>query len=447
MLLSQLEELFDIPSHAHAVSFQSVSIDTRTIAPGALFVAIQGENFDGHDFIKQAQQQGAVAVISAKAITSSLPIIRVKDTRLALGQLAAYHRQQFNLPVVALTGSNGKTTTKEMIAAIFRAAGSVLATQGNLNNDLGVPLTLLKLTAEHQFAVIELGANHRGEIAYTSQLVKPAVALITNVAAAHTAGFGSIENIAHEKGQIYQAVPHGGTIIVNKDDAFATTWQLENQQRRCLTFAIKNQADFMAHDTQLNNEGYAHFKLTTPAGRCDISLSVPGLHNVANALAAAAAATAIGVSLDNIQQGLSQVPSVNGRLRLIKSLAGGRLIDDTYNANPASVTAAINFLSQFPGKKILVLGDMGELGDNAAHYHFEIGEVAKHSGIDLLYTCGTLSYEATKAFGSGAQHFASHLELINALTPQLTDNVNCLVKGSRSAKMEVVVSYFKLEQD
>lgn len=446
MHLSQLGSLFGAPSHPQDASFESVSIDSRTIEPGALFIAIKGENFDGHDFIQSAFQKGAVAAIVSTPVNTSSPLFIVKDTRLALGQLAAVHRSTFTLPLIALTGSNGKTTTKEMIASILRMAGETLATSGNLNNDIGAPLTLLKLNSQHQFAVIELGTNHPGEIAYSSQLAKPTIALITNVGRAHTAGLGSLEKVAAEKGQIYQALSVKGSAVINNDDAFAKDWLRQNHQRKIVTFGIQTPSDFMAEQISLNAEGFPAFKLVTPLGRIDIQLPLPGMHNVMNALAAAASTHEAGLSLSQIASGLETVQPVKGRLHLFKTRMGGRLIDDTYNANPNSVRVAIDFLSQFPGKKILVLGDMGELGENASEYHYEIGQFAKKKGIHALYTCGKLSLEASKAFGENAQHFPSQSDLIPALQLQLGPDVSCLIKGSRSAKMETIVSYFKQEQ-
>jgi UDP-N-acetylmuramoyl-tripeptide--D-alanyl-D-alanine ligase len=417
--------------------FTGVSTDTRTIKAGELFIALQGPQFDGHDFIAAASQ--AAAALIMRPVTSSLPILQVADTRLALGKVAAAFRQQFTLPVIAITGSNGKTTLKEMIANILAQQGPVLATQGNLNNDIGVPLTLLKLTAAHYFAVIEMGANHPGEIAYTTQLAQPMVAVINNVAPAHLQGFLSLAGVASAKGEIYQGLTTEGTAIVNADDQFASFWQQSLPNRKTIRFGLQNSAEVYASDLQPDSTGRYSFLLHTPAGEITITLSLPGKHNVMNALAATAAVLALAIPLAAIKKGLETVKPVKGRLISQPGLNGINLIDDTYNANPGSVKAALEFLASCQGQRIFVLGDLAELGQDAVAYHHTIGEQAKALGIDRFYACGPLSRSAVTAFGQGGEHFPDQPTLIAALREIAQPNTTILIKGSRSAKMEEVV--------
>lgn len=438
--LSSISQLLNATHYGDDIPIQSVSTDSRTIQPGDLFVALVGEHFDGHDYLAQAHQHGAAAAMVSRQALTTLPTIHVQDTRLALGQMASVQRREFNLPIVAVTGSSGKTTVKEMIAAIFKQAGPTLATQGNLNNDIGVPLTLLKLSAEHTYAVIEMGANHPGEIAYVVGLTQPSAALITNVAPAHLAGFGSVEGVARAKGEIYQGLTREGIAVMNADDPFSGLWQASLEGRRCLTFGIKQPADFYATHLNPNAEGKFSFILHTPVGETVIQLPLPGQHNVMNALAAAAATAAVNIALFDIKQGLESVAPVKGRLLSREGIAGARVIDDTYNANPGSVQAALNVLAQCAKPRILVLGDMGELGDYSEHYHTQIGQQARELGIENLFACGALTRLTVLAFGTGGYHFADRESLIEALRPWLQTNMTVLVKGSRSAKMESVVA-------
>ena len=444
------------PSQAiDKITFQNISIDTRRIQAGDLYVALKGENFDGHDFVAQARTQGAVAAIVSHEVPDALPQIVVADTRLALGTFAKWYRDQFSLPVLAVTGSNGKTTTKEMLASILSQCGSVLASQGNFNNDIGVPLTLLQLRNQHRFAVIEMGANAPGEIAYVASLASPQITVITNVAPAHLAGFGDIEGVAKEKGAIYQALNSDGAAIINADDRFASYWIAGLKGQRVIRFHCEKDidpslasitsgaseiSDFYASNLSCNDESYFSFQLHCPLGETAITLPVPGKHMVANALAAAAAAYAAGAPLSAIKAGLEQVKPVKGRLCSRRGINGSRIIDDTYNANPASIKAAINVLVQSRGQGILVLGDMGEMGDDAVNYHRWVGEQAKMLGIKQFYACGKLSAMAVSAFGSGGTYFAEQSDLIQALRPKLSADNVVLVKGSRSSKMENVVN-------
>ncbi|MDX1252109.1 MAG: UDP-N-acetylmuramoyl-tripeptide--D-alanyl-D-alanine ligase [Gammaproteobacteria bacterium] len=426
------------------VLFQAVNTDTRTIQPGDLFIALRGEHFDGHVFVAEAAAKGAVAALVSEPVETALPLLRVADTRLALGQLGAAWRTRFAIPLIAVTGSNGKTTTKEMLAAIFARRGPVLATQGNLNNDIGVPLTLLRLRAEHRCAVIEMGANHPGEIAYLSELARPTVALITNAAMAHLAGFGSLDEIARTKGGIYAGLAEQGVGIVNADDAYAGFWRSLLGGRRCMTFGMREQADVSvltgSVQCQLGDEAIiTAFQMRTPAGDIDVSFPLMGEHNVMNALAAAAAALAAGATLADVKNGLEAMQAVKGRLQVKKAGCGARVIDDTYNANPPSLLAAINVLAGVAGRKVLVLGDMGELGDDAPLFHRQVGERARQAGIDKLYATGELSRDAVQAFGADGGHYANHDELIAALAADLNAQTTVLVKGSRFMRMERVV--------
>lgn len=420
--------------------FSAVSLDSRAIKAGALFVAVTGEKFDGHTFIEQAKNHGAVAALVDRPVSSELPQILVADTRKALGQLAAIHREQFSIPIIALTGSCGKTTTKEMLRAILSESGPVLASTKSFNNDIGVPLTLLDLNAQHRFAVIEMGANHPGEIAYLSQLTKPDIALITNIAPAHLEGFGSIEKVAQAKSEIFLGLAKQGIAIINADDHFEKSWKTRLAKHPIIRFGLKQKADFSAKDIRLDAEGRVQFILLSPKGEIPIHLVLPGQHHLLNALAAAAIASQVGISLAHIKSGLEKMSDVPGRLAIIKNKMGASIIDDTYNANPRSVTVALQLLAHYPGRRIFVMGDMGELGDNTEYYHRQIGELAKELGIETVYTCGALTASTAQAFGSSGKHYASQEDLIQALRPLLEKDVTVLIKGSRSAQMEKVVA-------
>lgn len=441
MKLTQLSQLLHINYHGPDAAFQSVSTDTRTLKPGALFIALVGPNFNANAFISSAAAKGAVAAIVSEPVSDSpLPVLQVADTRIALGQLAAHHRSQFNIPVIGLTGSCGKTTTKAMIASILQHCGPTLATEGTLNNDFGVPLTLLRLTPEHRYAVIEMGANHPGEIAYVTHIVKPTVAFINNAAPAHLEGFGSLQGVAQAKGEIFQGLAVDGAALINVEDPFSDYWQTLVSPRQIVRFGRKQPADVTATAVTLNEAGCATFQLITPAGKTDIQLQIMGEHNIMNALAAAAAAQAVGASLMAIKAGLEQFVPVNKRLAVRKGQGGAVIIDDSYNANPLSVTAAIQILAQKKGEKVLAFGDMRELGENAELYHQQIGETARQQGIDRLYAYGKLSACTVKAFGANGFHFDAQTDLIDALRPRLKPGVTVLVKGSLSMAMSKVVS-------
>ncbi len=436
MRLHEAAELLGARWAGEDVMLQGVGTDTRNLQAGQLFVALHGPNFDGHDYLVEATAKGAAACMVEKPV-ANCPALIVEDTRLALGQLAKAWRRHFTLPLVAVTGSNGKTTVKEMLASIFAQQGNVLATRGNLNNDIGMPLTLLGMDSRHSSAVIEMGANHAGEIAYLTALAEPTVAIITNAAAAHLEGFGSLEGVANAKGEIFQGLKEDGTAIINADDAFSPLWQELAKDKNILSFGLTHPADITAQ-WQAGDRG-SQLHVITPAGKIKLQLALLGEHNVMNALGAIAAAQAAGIKLKTIKAGLEAMQPVAGRLQLKSGMQGSRIIDDTYNANPASLSAAIEVLAGFAGKHILVLGDMGELGEDAAALHAEAGRFARAHGVDRLYSVGPMAALAADAFGENAQQFDSHEAVSAALEQELAADVTLLVKGSRLSRMERVV--------
>lgn len=419
----------------------SFSSDTRTLQANDVFIALSGPNFDANALVCQAAEKGAVAaVVSRMDPNASIPQIIVSDCHRALGQIAAAWCARFpNVVRVAMTGSAGKTSTKEMTARIFEQQGETLATLGNLNNDIGVPLTLLRLRDEHQFGVFELGANHAGEIAYTSGLVRPRAAVIINVGTAHLEGFGSREGIARAKSEIYDGLASGGTAIVNLDDDFAEFWLAKLNGRQLLTFSESQTADVFATEITAGDMPQYAFTLHIGAQAMPVQLQLLGRHQVMNALAAASLAHACGISLARIVDGLQKTRAFSGRT-VPHSLGRQRyVIDDTYNANPNSMKAAIDLLAELPGRHVLVLGDMGELGDATASGHLEVGEYARMKNIDALYATGEHSGQYAAGFGPQAQLFPDHHALLKALEAELQGVVTILVKGSRSARMERVV--------
>ena len=440
--LSELLVALDARNVGADALFSAVSADSRKIEPGQLFIALSGPNFDGHDYLAAVAVKGAVAALVEREVAGvELPQLVVADTRVALGQLGAINRQAYQGPLAAVTGSSGKTTVKEMLASILRAGftGPVLATRGNLNNDLGAPLTLLELAPEHVGAVIELGANHVGEIAYTVSLTKPQVAIITNAGNAHVGEFGGPDKIIQAKGEILEGLSADGTAILNLDDKAFTTWQQRNGGRRMLSFAVSNSAaDFYTRELTRDARGCLAFTLQSPAGNARIQLNLLGEHNVANALAAAAAAHALGVSLVGIKTGLENLQPVKGRAAAQLASNGARVIDDTYNANPISMCAAVDILAGFSGRTVLVLGDMGELGEWAEQGHRDVGAYAAGK-VDTLYAVGPLMAHAVAAFGPQGHHFADQASLIAAVLHESAGS-SILIKGSRSAAMENVVA-------
>ena len=428
------------------LSVTGIVTDSRALKTGETFLALKGPNFDGHRFVEQVEQQGCNALIVDHQQQSKLPQIIVEDTHLALGKVGALVKEKAAAKTVAITGSSGKTTVKEMVAAILSRLGNVLATKGNFNNDIGVPLTLLRLEQQHDFAVIELGANHMGEIAYTSALVKPDIAIINNIAAAHLEGFGDLCGVARAKGEIFEGLVEGGLAIYNQDSQYANKWQWRLTDKTVCKISCQNKADIYSSNVMLDDNGCATFSLNTPVGRTFIELIVPGKHNVCNAVAAAAIAIECGASLDDIRLGLADMQSVRGRLNLQHFGDNFKLIDDTYNANVESVKAAADLLASYSGRRILILGDMGELGSKARSYHQEVGEYAKSLKIDNLMTLGVLSQSAADAFNGNGQHFSNKESLVSQLADMLSDeaqHIAILVKGSRSAHMEHVVEAIK----
>ena len=429
------------------VEFCCVGTDSRAIKKGQLFVALKGENFDGHEYAAQSLEQGASAVLVSKASNVS-PAVVVEDTRLALGDLASHWRAKFDMPVVAITGSNGKTTVKEMLAAILKVAtaddASVLATQGNLNNDIGLPMTMLNLGKQHRYAVLEMGMNHTGELSYLSNLAKPNVALVNNAGTAHIGELGSLEAIANAKGEIFEGLADGGTAIINADDVFANLWKNLASKHQQATFGLKAKADVTAKYEL--HAASSDLELIAPNGTVKFTLPAPGLHNVSNALAAASAALALNVLLENIATGLSNFAGVKGRLQTKQGFAGAKVIDDTYNANPMSMKAAIDVLKASAGQRIFVMGDMAELGADAASMHSEIGAYAKTAGIEKFYALGELTKNAVTAFGANAMHFETIEALAESLKNMMNAETTVLVKGSRSMRMERVVDAIQLAQ-
>ena len=419
--------------------FSAVSKDTRSLHQGDLYVALKGENFDGHAFLNQAADLGAAGALVSDPQPIGLSQICVGDTRIALGDLAAEWRRQFKGKLVAITGSNGKTTVKEMCRAILLEAVSddrVLSTQGNLNNDIGMPMTLLSIRQQHDYAVIEMGANHAGEIDYLTHIAKPDIAVITNAGPAHLEGFGSVEKVAQAKSEIYGGLPEKGVAIINLDDDYADYWQQVCQGKNIVTFSMKDQQA----DVYAEVKAGAVYKFKTTVGDVSIAMNVPGRHNVMNALASTAVALTLGVSLEKIASGLQSFSSVSGRLNIQQGLNGARVIDDTYNANPLSLNAAIDVLTAMDGESYLVLGDMAELGESAAALHFEAGQQARKMGVAKLFAIGDLSRNAVEGFGEGAEFFEDRDALIEAMIESMNQSSIVLVKGSRSMAMENVVS-------
>ncbi|HNQ75375.1 MAG TPA: UDP-N-acetylmuramoyl-tripeptide--D-alanyl-D-alanine ligase [Pseudothauera hydrothermalis] len=430
--------------------FTAVGTDSRNIGSGQLFVALRGERFDGHQFVAAAAAAGAAAALvdsrwADGQNAAPLPLLVVDDTRHALGRLAAHWRSRFDLPVLGITGSNGKTTVKEMCAAILRAqaaqdgagAQAILATAGNLNNDIGLPLTLLALRDTHRAAVVEMGMNHPGEIAYLTGIARPTVALVNNAQRAHLQGLGSVAAIAREKGTIYQGLGSDGVALINADDPHAAYWRDVNAARRVVTFALHAPADIEGRCTT-HGLG-SRIELRTPQAVVHFDLQVPGEHNARNAVAAAAACLSGGASMEAVVAGLSAYTGTAGRLQRRPGLHGALLLDDSYNANPDSVRAGIDVLAATPGRKIVVLGDMGEVGEASAQVHDEIGGYAKSKGVDALYALGEMSAVAARNFGDGGGHFTSVDDLVEALAAQLDPDTVVLVKGSRFMHMERVV--------
>ncbi len=450
MMMSQVASALGVPLHGNDVMMTGVSKDTRDIHAGDLYVALKGERFDGHQFVDQAVTTGAVGVLVSETQAVDVAQVAVEDTRLALGQLAAYWREKFTGKLIGITGSNGKTSVKEMcnrIIADHVGLSAVLSTRGNLNNDIGLPMMLLELREQHQFAVIEMGANHVGEIDYLTGIAKPDVAIVNNVGPAHLEGFGSLENIAKAKAEIYNGLTEHGVAIINMDDVFSAFWKKYCEHacpnNRVIGFSMRDDTAGVYAKLIANDRYLIVSKIKEEVEQAELSLKVPGAHNVMNALAAIGATLSVGIPLPAIVSSLSTFENIQGRLTARKSGRGYQVIDDSYNANPLSVTAAIDVLASMQrdqtNKTVLVLGDMAELGGDAKQLHAEIGLKAKEAGVQALYATGDLSANTVNAFGSNGFHFQNKEELITALQKDLIGNEVVLVKGSRSAAMEEVV--------
>ena len=437
MSLSHIAEILSAKHIGENITVKGISTDTRTINGGELFLALKGPNFDGHNFVEDALEKGAVACLVQDDVNAK-NVVLTKDTHQALGLLAKAWRKEFKKPVFAITGSNGKTTVKEMIASILNTAQSAMATHGNLNNDIGVPLTLFRLNDDYDAAVIEMGANHSNEIKYLTNIALPDIAIVTNIGEAHLEGFGSIENTAKAKGEIFQGLVKSGTAIINADDDFYNYFKDITNEYNVVSFGIKNKSD-VSCEYESSSKGSV-LKVTTPIGECIINLKLLGKHNVMNALAAIAASVAANISLDKVIEGLEALEPVNGRLQMKQGISNSLIIDDTYNANPASLHAAINVLHDFSGKRFLALGDMGELGEDADVLHIEAGSYAKENGVDSLYSLGNLAARAAKEFGGNGFCYDKYEDMIDALRGELSQEVTLLVKGSRSMHMESVVN-------
>lgn len=430
------------------VSFSAVSTDTRTLQPGELFIALKGPSFDGNDFVAIAQERGACAALVSADVATALPTLRVEDTRIALGQLGRANRQASKAKVIALTGSQGKTSVKEMTATILAQAGKVHATRGNLNNDFGVPLTLLQLGAEHDYAVIEMGANAPGEIAYTTKLAEPDIALINNIAPTHLEGFGSLQGVATAKAEIWQGLKPNGCAVVNLDDMNIPRHAKVSSSQKVVGISAKGQTSALYGVEVVEDLGLegSRFSVWTPQGKTKLKLTLPGRHNVANALAAIALAMEAGAKLEHVERGIAEMRSVKGRLVVQQGRAGATIIDDSYNASPASFRAAIDVLKAREGLRIVVAGDMGELGAEKQRAHVELGEYARDAGIDLFMGTGELTRLAVEAFGPKGVHAPDWQALATAVLPHLAADVTVLVKGSRSAGMERVVKQLLPDQ-
>ncbi len=437
--LAEVAEFLAAKHRGANVPFQFVSTDTRTLQPGDLFVALVGDRFDGHEYIDLAIEKGACAVVISKSIETSVPYLQVKDTTKALGRLSLFNREKFNKDVIAVTGSSGKTTVKGMMATLLRQQNEVLVTRGNFNNHIGAPLTLLRLNHTYDYAMLELGASSEGEIDYIAQLAKPTVAIITNADSAHLEGFGDLETIVRTKGEIIGALSENGTAILNFDSPYFSQWQEMAAERRVISFGTNDKADVYAADIKMDLIGCCHFNLHVADECAPVHLHVLGRHNVSNALSCAAACVALNMPLALIVSGLQEFQGVEGRLIEKKGLQESIVIDDTYNANPASVRAALDVLASRSGHRIFVMGDMAELGVETQLAHAEMGVYARKVNIDEFFAIGEFSRGAADSFGEDAHWFASNDSLLRFLNRKLNKNTTVLVKGSRSARMDRVV--------
>ena len=436
--LSELQGALQAERSGADVEIRGVTTDSRRVQPGDLFVALRGERFDGHEFLPAVAAAGAAAAIVSELVDSPLPLLRVPDTQRALGQLGAYNRTFYQGLLVAITGSSGKTTVKNLVSAVLARRGPTLGTAGNLNNEIGVPLTLLRLTPEHQFAVVEMGAGKAGDIAWLCELARPTISLLLNAMPAHLQGFGSIEDVARAKGEIYDGLGGGGTAIINADQPWAGRWRMRSAGAAVIDYGLKNPAAISANTIQSRGVAGVSFIASTPAGDAPIRLQLPGLHNVSNALAAIAVGLVCGLSLAEITAGLASVTPAAGRGALVRGRSGATLVDDTYNANPGSVRAAIDLLADCAGRRTLVLGAMLELGDSSEQMHRDIGAYARERGLDRFIGVGTALVGAAEAFGG--EWFADCDTAAAALAETLTAEDTVLIKGSRGSTMERVLA-------
>lgn len=439
MTLAELQMPLAAQLHGVDQAFSGVSTDSRTVQRGDLFVALRGANFDGHDYVAQVLQQGAAAALVATPVTAAIPQLQVADTLRALGQLGAYNRQLYHGPLVAITGSSGKTTVKNMVHSVLSQHGETLATAGNLNNEIGVPLTLLRLRPGLDFAVVEMGAAKAGDIDWLCELAKPTVALLLNAMPAHLQGFGSVDGVAAAKGEIFDRLDATGVAVINADQRWAKQWRKRAGDATVLDFGLQQPAAISARNVQGRGIEGSSFTVSTPKGDMAMRLSLPGVHNVGNALAAVAVGLACGLSLTEIRDGLESLQPVDGRLRALRSAHGATVIDDCYNANPGSVRAAIDLLAACPGRRTLILGAMRELGDNSAALHREIGDYARSAGIDQLWGVGPELAVSVDAFGSSGRHFADRAAVLRAVEGEFGADDTVLIKGSRSAGMEQIL--------
>lgn len=433
--LVEIAELLGAELHGHDAVMTGSKIDSRKLESGDLFIALPGENTDGHDFIEQALQAGACGALVNRYIPSELPQIVMNDVVSAYAQIARFCRKKSHAKIIAVTGSNGKTTLKEMIASILSQSGKVLATTGNLNNELGVPLTLTRLNDSFDYAVIEMGANHAGEIASLVAMAEPDVAVINNVGAAHLEGFGSLQGVAEAKGEIFAGLKADGVGVVNADMPYIELWNHILGARQSISFALQQPAEITALDLQQSITG-SHFMVRLDGVCHFISLPLPGIHNVSNALAAIAVCSALNIAPEAIVKGLASIKAVPHRLQLRQAVNNALVIDDTYNANPGSFHQALKTLTQFPGEHWLVLGDFGELGPESTSIHQQLGKDARAAGVKRLFTVGQQSQLAATEFGNNAQHFNDRSQLEAELKNMLNKDVACLIKGSRFMKLD-----------